>query len=355
MFIDDVDDGSNNIETFLRTIDDSTSTIKGHVRVSNRLNAADFALFTITDTNVEATGYHKVTVSYVSGSTSFSNSEDIIVTFARTGTKGDTGSQGNQGVQGATGPQGNQGVQGAQGDDGANSSVAGPQGAQGVQGSQGVQGATGPQGNQGVQGATGPQGNQGVQGATGPQGNQGRQGAQGNQGVQGSQGGLSTYAVPSGGIILWSGASNAIPSGWVLCNGSNSTPDLRNRFVVGAGDSYAVDATGGAASVTLSTDQLPAHSHSTPNHSHSFSATTSSNTHNHTWDRQDAQNDQGYRPWPASNNDCVRTTANTGDNTHSHSVSGTTGNANPSTNNTGSGNSHENRPPYYALCYIMKT
>ena len=106
--------------------------------------------------------------------------------------------------------------------------------------------------------------------------------------------------------------------------------------------------------MTLTTAQLPAHSHSTPNHSHSFSATTSNNTHNHTWDRQDAQNDQGYRPWPASNNDCVRTTANTGDNTHSHTVSGTTGNANPTTNNTGSGNSHENRPPYYALMFIMK-
>ena len=45
--------------------------------------------------------------------------------------------------------------------------------------------------------------------------------------------------IPAGGIIIWSGASNAIPSGWVLCNGSNSTPDLRNRFVIGAGSGYA--------------------------------------------------------------------------------------------------------------------
>ena len=56
---------------------------------------------------------------------------------------------------------------------------------------------------------------------------------------------------PTGGIILWSGAANAIPTGWVLCDGQNSTPDLRNRFVVGAGDSYAVDATGGSADATL--------------------------------------------------------------------------------------------------------
>ena len=54
--------------------------------------------------------------------------------------------------------------------------------------------------------------------------------------------------IPTGVIMMWSGASDAIPSGFVLCNGSNSTPDLRNRFVVGATDTYAVGATGGATS-----------------------------------------------------------------------------------------------------------
>ena len=70
--------------------------------------------------------------------------------------------------------------------------------------------------------------------------------------------------IPSGGIIMWSGAENAIPSGFVLCNGSNSTPDLRNRFIVGAGTggSYGVGNTGGADSVTLTVDQIPSHSHS---------------------------------------------------------------------------------------------
>ena len=79
MYIDDTDDGGTDIQDFLRTIDDSTSTVKGHVRVSNKTNAEDFALFTISGTNTEASGYHKVSVSYVSGSTSFSNSEDVIV------------------------------------------------------------------------------------------------------------------------------------------------------------------------------------------------------------------------------------------------------------------------------------
>ena len=91
LYIDDEDDNGTDIQTYLRTIDDSTSTIKGHYRVSNRLNADDFALFTITGSITESSGYFQVPSSYISGSTSFSNSEDIIVTFARTGDKGDTG------------------------------------------------------------------------------------------------------------------------------------------------------------------------------------------------------------------------------------------------------------------------
>lgn len=54
-------------------------------------------------------------------------------------------------------------------------------------------------------------------------------------------------AMPSGGIILWSGAVGDIPAGWYLCNGANGTPDLRNRFIVGAGSSYSVGGSGGAA------------------------------------------------------------------------------------------------------------
>ncbi len=103
--IDDVDDNVTDIQSFLRTIDDSTSTIKGHFRVSNRINSDDFAIFTISSVT-ENTGYFSVNSSYVSGSaTSFINSEDVIITFARTGDKGDTGAQGLQGVQGAQGEQ----------------------------------------------------------------------------------------------------------------------------------------------------------------------------------------------------------------------------------------------------------
>jgi len=122
----------------------------------------------------------------------------------------------------------------------------------------------------------------------------------------------------TGMIILWSGAANAIPSGWVLCNGSNSTPDLRDRFVVGAGSGYSVGATGGAASVTLTVNQIPAHTHTHTKATHPSGSGPEQNQSGGPEDR-----------------------TNFGD-------TGTTG-------STGGGQSHENRPPYYALCYIMKT
>jgi len=100
IFIDDEDDNGTNIEPFLLTIDDSTSTIKGHVRISNKLNADDFALFTISSAS-DQSGFHQISVGYVSGSaSSFTNGEDIIVTFARTGDQGQKGEQGIQGVPG---------------------------------------------------------------------------------------------------------------------------------------------------------------------------------------------------------------------------------------------------------------
>ena len=49
----------------------------------------------------------------------------------------------------------------------------------------------------------------------------------------------------SGMIILWSGSIVSIPVGWFLCNGSNGTPDLRNKFIVGAGSAYDPEDTGG--------------------------------------------------------------------------------------------------------------
>ena len=121
LYIDDTDGGSSNtdIQPFLRTIDDSTSTIKGHVKVSTKTDPDEFVLYTIASL-VEATGYFKVTVAYVSGSvSSFTNSSDVSITFARTGDVGSTG------AQGAAGAQGNAGAQGATGGTGAQGTAAG--------------------------------------------------------------------------------------------------------------------------------------------------------------------------------------------------------------------------------------
>ena len=145
----------------------------------------------------------------------------------------------------------------------------------------------------------------------------------------------------TGMIILWYGNTGNIPTGFVLCDGSNSTPDLRDRFVVGAGSGYSPGNTGGTSSTTLSESQLPSHNHSA-------SSSVSDPGHAHSYIDQYVVINAGYRPWPANNNDCQQRNINTGSQTTGISVSTTIG-------NTGSGSSIENRPPYYALCYIMKT
>ena len=159
--------------------------------------------------------------------------------------------------------------------------------------------------------------------------------------VLAAQAALISAALPSGGIIIWSGSSAAIPSGWLLCDGTSGTPNLRDRFVVGAGSTYAVNATGGAATVTLATGNLPAHSHT-------FSGSTSgAGAHSHTIIGSSNQLGGGYRiALRDGTNDINGATEGVGD--HAHTFSGTT-------SSIGSGTAHENLPPYYALCYIMKS
>lgn len=211
LYIDELDDFGNNISNYLQTIDDSTSDIKGHFKLTVKTDASKYVMFAITGNSTHNTGYFSIPASYVSGTiTTFSN-VDVLITFARTGDRGETGStgpQGIQGIQGATGiigATGVQGIQGIQGATGITGSIGitgstGPQGIQGIQGatgitgSTGIQGATGIQGIQGIQGATGITGSTGITGATGPQGIQGIQGttgvtgATGPQGIQGIQG-----------------------------------------------------------------------------------------------------------------------------------------------------------------------
>lgn len=150
--------------------------------------------------------------------------------------------------------------------------------------------------------------------------------------------------MPSGGIIMWSGSVASIPSGWVICDGTNSTPDLRDRFVVGAGDGYSVDDTGGSANTTLGTSNLPAHSHN-------FSGNTSGagdHRHNLTFGTSNGGNSYFYNGQIGSTGGIDANNAMGSSGNHTHSFSGTTA-------NTGSGTALDTRPPYYALAFIMKT
>jgi hypothetical protein len=139
--------------------------------------------------------------------------------------------------------------------------------------------------------------------------------------------------IPSGGILLWSGSIGSIPAGYVLCNGNNGTPDLRDRFIVGAGSTYAVDATGGSADATL------------PTHTHTATSTVTDPGHAHLYGNTVVQLQAGSNATQLQANPVsVSTdTAVTG-------ITVATTNANAGTSGT-----NANLPPYYALCYIMKT
>lgn len=121
--------------------------------------------------------------------------------------------------------------------------------------------------------------------------------------------------VPTGGIIIWSGVSTAVPSGWVLCDGTNGTPDLRGRFVLGESADHAHGATGGSEEVTLTVEQMPSHSH--------YIRHVGIEVRQATSDAQTLAYHNSYNPG-------VETSTN------------------------GSSQPHPNMPPYYVLAYIMK-
>jgi microcystin-dependent protein len=146
--------------------------------------------------------------------------------------------------------------------------------------------------------------------------------------------------IPAGLIAMWSGSVANIPSGWALCNGSNGTPDLRDRFIVGAGGSYNVGNTGGANSVALNTNQIPSHNHGAGN----LKADTAG-SHTHVYRTYLRMGDASGIASGFLVESANRQTSSEG--AHTHTISG-------NTSNTGGGQAHENRPPYYALCFIMK-
>lgn len=163
--------------------------------------------------------------------------------------------------------------------------------------------------------------------------------------------------VPSGLIAIWSGSVGSIPSGWVLCNGQNGTPDLRNSFILGAGNTYAVGATGG------STDAIvPSHTHSATSSSSASSTSTASVSdpgHQHTLTNFSAITGGGAEQI-ALNNGTNLTGRSFSTNSATTGISvGVSTSTSVSTTTTvattGTSVTNANMPPYYALAFIMKT
>jgi len=151
--------------------------------------------------------------------------------------------------------------------------------------------------------------------------------------VTGTVTGINSF--PSGGIIMWSGSIASIPSGWLLCNGSSGTPDLRDRFVIGAGSNYAVANTGGSKDAVV------------VSHTHTATSSVSDPGHNHNFERTTQDGNFGaYTPVPGDS------AANTFYTNTSTSTTGIT--VSTSVSSTGQSGTDANLPPYYALAYIMK-
>ena len=148
--------------------------------------------------------------------------------------------------------------------------------------------------------------------------------------------------IPIGGIILWSGAEESIPTGWALCNGQNGTPDLRDRMIMGAGTTYKTGSKGGAAThthsvsgtvgaTTLTEKQLAAHGHKMRYTDISYQSR----------DFRGDINDSA-QGWDLDGFDGLNTSTVGGSTAHTHTLSGV---------KSGSASS---LPPYYTLAFIMR-
>ena len=172
---------------------------------------------------------------------------------------------------------------------------------------------------------------------------------------------LEGAVVPKGSIIMWSGSvdvnGNPLVGGvpdtnWYVCNGNNGTPDLRDRFIIGAGGAYTTGSTGGMESITLSESNLP-------EHKHYFSRTTSTDgehVHPHddrVLDHLNVSRINRYVTLSGTNlvvsvSPSFRTDSPNTDpgGSHDHTVSG-------NTSSTGDGVAFSILPPYYALAFLM--
>ena len=173
----------------------------------------------------------------------------------------------------------------------------------------------------------------------------------------------SSPTVPSGCILIWSGTVGSIPSGFVICDGSNGTPDLRNSFVIGAGNSYTVGQTGGSKDAIIVSHNHTATSSTSitdPGHTHAASVTDPGHLHGplspatffYTSNAGSAYG-SGTSGFGGS-----FTTANAVTGISVSNAANTTGisaSTSTTTQTTGQSGTNANLPPYYALAFIMKS
>jgi microcystin-dependent protein len=171
-----------------------------------------------------------------------------------------------------------------------------------------------------------------------------------------------TAAVPIGAVVVWTGLIASIPTGWYLCDGTSGTPDLRDRFIVGAGSSYTVGDTGGSSTVLLTAPQIAAHTHTSPSsfapagvHDHTVTV-GSGGDHTHPSSQRRTPGPIGAAGTPVTNSSGGGSTMNP-NGAHSHTTS-----ISPAGDHLHTGtltltatadDPHENRPPYYAVAYII--
>ena len=190
----------------------------------------------------------------------------------------------------------------------------------------------------------------------------------GNGTINTSLGEISRGAVPIKAIIMWSGTEAEAQDlvGWALCTGGTQNgitiPDLRDRFIVGAGSAYTTGNTGGANTVSLSVSNIPSHNHtvSIGDHHHSHSGTTAGGgSHSHTFHVSSSATGAGHgshKTMRAAGYHGLGASSTSSESNHTHtfSTNGIWHSHSASAGYTGSGSAHENRPPYYALAYIIR-
>lgn len=121
-------------------------------------------------------------------------------------------------------------------------------------------------------------------------------------------------ALPVGIIAIWSGSSENVPDKWQICDGTNGTPNLKDKFVLGAGTEHTIGETGGEENHILTVEEMP--------------------KHYHTMDANASGTSAGQM--------------------HGEIIIKSDGATKRASSSVGGNQPHNNMPPYYTLCYIMK-